>query len=161
MVPRQLSEPTLAKIRELIEANFAGRDEMYAAAETFDDVARKNICKRLAEHLAAHAVELNQILLVNGHGRYDLADVEFIDHLSERTFLEMVKELHGEKRVVTAIEQCERNLKEKYDRMLESMPEAEAEDVLGRQRDQVEFGEQVFHTMQEAIREEDDKSDRE
>ena len=36
-----LDKVTLAKIQELIEANFTGRDELYAAAESLDDEARK------------------------------------------------------------------------------------------------------------------------
>ena len=159
MVPRMLSHSTLARIRHLIEANFAGRDELYAALETLDDDARKNICKRLAEHLAGHAVELSQILLANGHGKYDLSEVEFIDHLAERTFLEMVKDIYGESRVLAAIEQCERNLKDKYDRMLTSMPEVETEGILQHQRGEVEFGEQVLHTMQKATRKDNEDAD--
>lgn len=151
MLPHTLSESTLAKIRALIEANFAGRDELYAAMETLDDDMKKNMCQRLAEHLADHAAELEQILLANAEnaeGHYDLNDIEFIDQLSERTFLEMVKDLHGEQRVVAAIEQCERKLKELYDRLLASTPEPEAEGVMQRHRKDVEFGEQVLHTMQ-------------
>jgi hypothetical protein len=154
MRPYALSESTLTKIRELVEANFAGRDELYAAVETLDDGASKDICRRLAEHLAAHGTELAQILIANQDFQFDLADIEFIDDLSERTFLEMVKEVHGEACVLASIEQCERNLKNKYERMLKSMPEtkadAEAGAVLQRQRDQVEFGENVVHTMHKA-----------
>jgi uncharacterized protein (TIGR02284 family) len=147
MQPHTLSPATLANIQELIESNYAGRDELYAAVETLDDDARKNVCRRLAEHLGGHAAELEQILLSNGDERFDPTSVEFIDHLSERMFLKIVKDQQGEANVLKAIEQCERNLKEKYDQMLRSTPESEAVGILERQRDEVEFGEQILHTM--------------
>jgi hypothetical protein len=159
MIPRILNQSTLKSIRELIEANFAGRDELYAAVETLDDDARRNICTRLAEHLAGHAIELSQILLANGHSKYALSDIEFIDHLTERTFLEMVKDMHGESRVLASIEQCERNLKEKYDQLLNSMPEEEIAGILQDQRGEVEFGEQVLHTMKKATRNDNEGAD--
>jgi hypothetical protein len=159
MIPRKLNHSTLKAIRELIEANFAGRDELYAAVETLDDDARRNICVRLAEHLAGHAAELSQILLANGRSEYKLSEVEFIDYLAERTFLEMVKDVHGETRVLASIEQCERNLKEKYDRMLTSIPEAEIAGILQHQRGEVEFGEQVLHTMKKATRNDNEDTD--
>jgi hypothetical protein len=108
----RLGDATLAKIRELIEANFAGRDELYAAAETLDDEARKKVCRRLAEHLAGHAVELEKIALASSED-IDIADVEFIDYIAEEAFLHMVKELHGSSRVIASVEQCEHNLKDK------------------------------------------------
>jgi len=150
MVFHPLSHGTLMSIRELAEANFAGRDELYAAVATVDDAPRKNICKQLADHLAAHGTELRQILVSSGHGDFDVADYQFLDHLTERMFLEMVKEVHGESSVLAAIEQCERNLKDRYDRTLESVPEQDAAGLLQRQRNQVEFGEQVAQTMRKA-----------
>jgi uncharacterized protein (TIGR02284 family) len=148
MMFQQLSGSTLDKIRVLIDANFSGRDELYAAAESLDDEARKGVCRRLAEHLADHAAELEQILLASSDRGIDELDADFIDHLSERTFLEMVKDLHGESRVLAENEQCERNLKEKYDRMIRATSESEAEGVLKRHRDDVEFAENVLHAMQ-------------
>jgi hypothetical protein len=149
MMYHQLSGPTLDRIRELIDANFSGRDELYAAVETLDDEARKVVCRRLAEHLADHAAELEQIVLASSDRGIDMTDPDFIDHLSERTFLEMVKDLHGESQVLAEIEQCERNLKEKYDRMIRATSEQDAEGVLKRHRDDIEFAEHVLHAMQE------------
>jgi uncharacterized protein (TIGR02284 family) len=149
MTLHQLSASTLERIRELIDANFTGRDELYAAVETLDDEARKGVCRRLAEHLADHAAELEQILLASSERGLDDFDAAFIDNLSERAFLEMVKELHGEARVLAEIEQCERKLKEKYDQMIQATSERDAEGVLKRQRDDVEFAEHVLHSMQE------------
>ena len=149
MTPYHLNQTTLAKIRELIEANFAVRDELYAAAESLDDEARKKVCRRLADHLGGHAAELQQILLSTNSDVVDVADVDFVDYIAEQTFLTMVRELHGSARVIAAVEQSERNLKGKYDEALQSVPEREAEGVLERQRSDVEFGEQVLHCMQD------------
>ncbi len=66
MLPRPMDDKTLAKIQELIERNFTGRDELYAAAQSMDDDARKQICRRLADHLADNAIELQQIVAASG-----------------------------------------------------------------------------------------------
>ncbi len=62
----QFDEKTLVKIQKLIEGNFAGRDELYAAAESLDSGSREHICRRLADHLAANAIELQQLLVASG-----------------------------------------------------------------------------------------------
>ena len=61
-----LNSKTLAKIQKMIEANYCGRDELYSAAEFVDDQARERICRRLADYLAANAIELQQIVAASG-----------------------------------------------------------------------------------------------
>jgi hypothetical protein len=63
----ELDQSTLVKFQELIEVNFTGRAELYAAADSLEDKARQQVCRRLADHLAAgHAVELQQLLTACG-----------------------------------------------------------------------------------------------
>ena len=66
---RNLSPQMIQRIEELVDASFSGRDELCAAAKTLDDARRSNICKQLADHLAHHAIELQQLLTVNGETR--------------------------------------------------------------------------------------------
>lgn len=148
MRPYKLNDAVLARIRELIEANFASRDELYAAAETLDDESMKKVCRRLADHLAGHAVELQQIAAARiGDSDVDVDTVEFIDYVSAQAFLEMVKEVHGPERVIAAAEQCEQNLKAKYDRVIDETSHSETEGVFQRHRSEIEFGERVLHSM--------------
>ena len=65
-MPTKLDAKILSEIQKLIEGNFTGRDELYAAAESMDDRSRERICRRLAEHLAANAIELQQLLKESG-----------------------------------------------------------------------------------------------
>ena len=78
MSPTQLNRIALRKIQELIEANFAGRDELQAAAESLDDDARQRVCRRLANHLASHAAELQQIVTACGAEPAGPLDMEVI-----------------------------------------------------------------------------------
>jgi len=150
-----LTPETLSKLRELIEANFAGRDELYAAAETVDDAAWKRVCRRLADHLAGHATELEQILLGEEEGRFDPDDMQFLDFVSQRAFLEEVKERHGSAEILAKVEQLERDLKDRYSQALNAANERHAEGVLQRQREDVEFGEDVLRSMRASAEEKD------
>lgn len=60
---RNLDNETLAKIQGLVEVRFSGRDKLYSVASHLDDSQRSSVCRKLADHLAGHAAELQQILL--------------------------------------------------------------------------------------------------
>jgi uncharacterized protein (TIGR02284 family) len=139
----ELSPQTLDRIQQLISANFAVRDELYAAARSLDDEARQQVCRRLAEHLAGHAVELQQILTASGERPVGPLDM---NSLAEALF-ESAKQSHGESGVLAAAVEREHNLKEDYDRALDYVSQPQAENVLKRQREGVEFGEQVLRGM--------------
>lgn len=143
MTRMELNPETLVKIQQLIVANFAGRDELYAAAQSLDDSARQQVCRRLAEHLAGHAVELQQILTASGQKPAGPLDLDYIAH----ALCESAKKSRGEQGVLATAAERERVLKEDYDRALNTMSHPQAENVLRRQREEVEFGEQVLHGM--------------
>lgn len=141
----ELGEGTLSKIQKLIEANFTGRDELYAAAESSDDEARKQICCQLAAHLADHAVHLQQIVASSG---VDPAEPLDVNEIASALF-DLAKANRGETGVLQVAAEGERNLKEEFDRAIETTPDQEAKALLDKQRDNVEFGEQVLRNIHE------------
>jgi uncharacterized protein (TIGR02284 family) len=147
MLPTELRPEDLGKFQELIEANFTGRDELYAAARSMDDEARQQVCRRLAEHLAGHAAELQQIVAASGSDPAEPLDVEPI---AEALF-ELAKMNHGERGVIDSAIEGERNLRKEYDRAIEDTSNPEATNTLHRQRDDVEFGEQILRGMERPV----------
>jgi uncharacterized protein (TIGR02284 family) len=143
MLPHKLDDTTLRKLQELVEANFAGRDELYAAADSLNDEDRKRVCRRLAEHLAGHAAELQQILAACGADPAGPLDI----HATADKLFELAKASRGADGVLDVAESCEKNLKQEYDRAIQDTPNQEAEAMLQGQRDDVEFGEQVMRCM--------------
>lgn len=143
MRPANLDDKTLAKIQALIEANFSGRDELYAAGKSVDDKARELICRRLAAYLAANAIELQQIVAASGVDPAGPLDTEAL----ARKLLDLAKSNRGESAVLRAAAEGEHSLKEEYDEAIEVIPDREAEAILRRHRDEVEFGEQVLRSI--------------
>ena len=143
MTRMELNSETLDKIQKLIVANFAVRDELYAAAASLDHDARQQVCNRLAEHLAGHAVELQQILIASGQTPAEPLDL----HVMAQAVYEWAKKSHGEPGVLDTAANRERDLKENYDQALDDMSHPQAENVLQRQRKEVKFGEQVLDGM--------------
>lgn len=146
MPPIELSRVALDRIQELIQANFTGRDELYAAAESLDDESRQRVCRRLAEFLAGHAVDLQQIVTAQGVEPAGPLDIESI----AQTLFDLAKLNRGEPGVLQAAAEGERDLKESYDRAIDAAAGPESEDLLRRQRDDVEFGEQILRDMGQA-----------
>ncbi|MCA9198273.1 MAG: hypothetical protein KDA87_12075 [Planctomycetales bacterium] len=140
-VPPKLIE----RLEELVDASFSGRDELYAAAKTLDDHRRSNVCKQLADHLASHAIELQQLLSVNGKeppqplNMFSIAEV----------FFQLAMNRNGESEVLRFAERCERTVKERFEAVIDIAPKGDTSAILQRQRDDIEFGEQVLQSMQD------------
>jgi uncharacterized protein (TIGR02284 family) len=143
MSPNEFDRATLSKIQKLIEANFAGRDELYAAADSLDDEARQRVCQRLAENLAGRAIELQQIVTACGVEPAEPLDTLALAH----ALFDLAKVNRGESGVLDAAAEGEQNLKHEYDRAIEETTHPKAEQVLRRHREQAEFGEQVIRGM--------------
>lgn len=148
MLPNELDDATLRKLQTLVEANFTGRDELYAAAKSLNDEDRKNVCRKLAEHLAGHAAELQQILAACGADPAGPLDT----HALAESLFDLTKATRGAHGVLHAAESCERILKQEYDQAIQATGDREAEALLQKQRDDVEFGEQVLRGMKKADR---------
>lgn len=142
---RELSPQMITRIEELVDASFCGRDELYAAAKTLDDERRSRICHQLAEHLAGHAIELQQLLTVNRHQPPQPIDTYAV----AEAFFQLAMNRDGEAEVLKIAENCERTVKERFEKVIESAPEGDTSAILSRQRDNIEFGEQVLQSMQE------------
>lgn len=141
---RNLPPQMIHHIEELVDASFSGRDELYAAAETLDDERRSNICHQLADHLANHAIELQQLLLANGETPPEPLNMYAI----AQGFFCFAKNRQGEAEVLRIAESCERTVKEHFDEVIDITSDADTSAMLERQRDDVEFGEHVLRAMQ-------------
>lgn len=148
MVPRELDKQTLEAIRRLVEANYVGRDMLYAAAEMMDDDTRDSVCRRLAEFLAGHAAELQQILMGCGAKPVEIEDIPAV---AELVLFDLVKANRGEAGVIEAAECCEQSVEEKYDQAVDDAQNSEAQAIMERQKKDVEFGEQVLRTMRDEV----------
>ena len=149
MRPTNLDSRTLSNIQKLIESNFKGRDELYAAAESVDSESRERICQRLAEHLAANAIELQQIVTASGVQPAGPLDTEAIAY----ELFDLVKLNRGEAGVLDAAAKSERSLKKDYDVAIDRTADREAEALLRKQRADVEFGEQVLRNIEKPLTE--------
>lgn len=143
MMPTNLDVETLIKMQRLIEANFTGRDELYAAADSMNNQSREHICRRLAEHLAANAVELQQLVKASGVEPAGPLDLESI----AQALFDLAKSSRGESGVLVAAAEGEENLKKNYDEVIDSTADQEATAILRKQREQVEFAEQVLRNI--------------
>ncbi len=143
MFARHLDSITLERLHELIEANFNARDSLYTAAESLEDDDQAHVCVRLADSLAGHAVELQQIVAAAGSQPPGPQDA----WTGARQQFEQAKAACGCSGVLAIAERTERDLKQGYDRALKTTFDREAEGVLGRHRNDVEFGEQVLRCI--------------
>lgn len=142
---RNLPDALIRRIEELVDASFSGRDELYAAADTLDDEKRSNVCRQLADHLADHATELQQILAINGEDTVTPLDMYSV----AETFFTLAKNRDGEAGILTAAESCERLVKERFDEVIDQTSDEDTAALLRRHRNDIEFGEHVLRSMQE------------
>ena len=135
----------LSKIEELVRANYTGRDELYVAAKALEDDDHREVCRRLADHLAGHAAELQQILLANGGPALQPSDFYSI----AEEIVESAKERKGTPGVLKVAEGYEKQVKDQYDSAINETPDdnREAKALLERQRGNVEFGEKVLRSI--------------
>lgn len=132
------------RIEELIDASYAGRDELYAAADALDDQQRRNVCLGLAEHLANHAVELQQLLVANGVGSLEPLDMYSV----AEAYFSVVKARDGDAGVLSVAEKCEQTVKERFDAVIDGTNLDDTRSMLERQRKDVEFGQDVLRSIQ-------------
>jgi uncharacterized protein (TIGR02284 family) len=143
MMLRLMDRATLPCLQDLIQANFAGRDRLYAAAATLDDRAQKTVCRRLADQLADHAAELQQVVLANAGDPGDCDET----YLAAESLFDEVWQGSGEPGVLRTAEDYEREMKQRYDAAIEQTSDREVEGLLRRHRNNIEFGEYVLCCM--------------
>lgn len=143
---RNLPHQMIEHLEQLIDASFSGRDELYAAAESLSDSRHKDVCRELANHLANHATELQQLLACNGH-----APVKPLDLLElSESFFALIKSKRGDVAILDCAERCEKVVKERYSDAISKSTDSDTSALLERQRGEVEFGENVLHAMRES-----------
>lgn len=142
---RNLPPQAVRRIEELVDASYSGRDELYAAADALDDERRSQVCRQLADHLAGHATELQQLLMMNGGEAIEPLDLYSI----AESFFGTIKRREGEAGVLNVAEACERTVKERFEQAIEATQNEDTAALLERQRDNIEFGENVLKSMQE------------
>lgn len=140
---KNLDDKTLSKIQEMVEVTFAGRDRLYSAANHLDNDERREICRELADHLAGHAAELQQILAATGNDPKGPLDV----HAIVDALLESARAQSGDSGVLDAAEKYTQEVKEDFDQAIEGTPDPDAREVLRHHRNGVEFGERVLRHM--------------
>ena len=134
-------ETTRAHIRALIQANFAGRDDLYAAV---DSETLAKICRRLAEDLANNAIELQQIALGAGMSEVNISRT---GAQLQAELMELLQQREGDQAVLEEAEECEQIVRREYDDAIEQTDSPAVADILRRQRETVEFGKSVVHGL--------------
>lgn len=144
MRPHKIDQDTLRLVEGLVAANFSARDDLYAAAKALDDDALAEICRRLAENLGGNAADLQQWLMSAGEEPSEPSEV--VRRL-QQVVIQLLKERHGSTSVLAEVETSEHELKERYDQAIENAEDSDVEELLRRQRDDVEFGERVINKV--------------
>lgn len=139
-----LDETTRQHLLALIQANFAGRDDLSAAADALGNEALSMICRRLADDLANNAIELQQIALAAG---IDDIDVNEFGAQLQAELIEMIQEGEGDQAVLEEAEECEQIVAQEYDAAIAHTDTPALADVLKQQREKVEFGKNVTHEL--------------
>src|SRR5262245_15786244 len=142
--PNSLDEFTTDRIHQLILAVFAGRDDLYAAADTLDNERLAEICRRLGHELGGHAAELQQLVILQGR---EPPEPETVESRLQRAVLELVKQYQGNRAVVAEVEVSEKEVKRQYEEAIEATPNREVKGVLRRHRDNAQFGEDILHEL--------------
>lgn len=137
-------EVTRQRIRALIQANFAGRDDLYAAADAFDSETLTLICRKLAEDLAGNAMELQQIARAAGMEKVNYRKV---GSQLQADLTEMLQQRGGDQAVLEEAQECEQLIRAEYDQAIAETESPAVEEVLRRQREKVEFGESVIQEV--------------
>lgn len=141
---KNLDDKTLSKIQEMMEVTFAGRDKLYSAANHLDDEERRDICRKLADHLAGHAIQLQQILKATGSDPKGPLDI----HAIVDALLESIRSQSGDSGILDAAEKYTHEVKEDFDQAIEKTPDPDAREVLRHHRNGVAFGERVLRQME-------------
>lgn len=139
----ELAPQEMREMQRLIESNFTGRDELYAAAQFLDDEFKGHLCRYLGEILAGNAIELRQFLTRCGIDPAEPLDVEEV----ARLLFTLAKSNRGEQGVLCVAVEGEENLKTDYDRAIHATGEPAARTMLRRQREKVEFGQRLLRRI--------------
>jgi uncharacterized protein (TIGR02284 family) len=141
MRPYSLDAQTIERLRELVAATYGGRDDLYQAAAAVEDEELALICRKLADDVAAHSAHLAQILAMHGQKPDDKKTVKMA--LSQE-IMRFLREHEHDQAVLSAANVVERGLRDQYDATIAATKDSEAQAVLRKQREEVDFAERVL-----------------
>ncbi len=132
-------------VRRLIAAGFAGRDELYAAAEALQDDGHRIVCDRLAAVLAGDATQLQQTLVRLGEEISDPTP-DSLESWDEAVF-EEAKRRQDETGVLNAAAAGMHRLRGCYEQALESPANVSLYRLLRMHCNDVVLSEQILRQM--------------
>jgi uncharacterized protein (TIGR02284 family) len=146
----QIDQATLDKVQDLIRTNLVSRDSLYAAADKLDGPALQMICRRLADELGGHVVDLQQVLL--GRGQKPVGPEDELVKKLRFVVVEVLKQRPSSQQVVIEAEGRTRLLKKKYDAAIDHAEDGPIKSLLHKQRQNTEFGGEVLEAIEEVHR---------
>ena len=135
----------LASLTDLVDANFAGHDDLHAASLTIEDPEKSASLRQLSEELRRHAIELQGLLSDMGISSSSPAKTE----LQSRAFFDFAKQQNGTEEILRIAANCYRIVKDEYDSVLDTHPENATTDFLRRQYGVIDVGEATLRAMGE------------
>jgi uncharacterized protein (TIGR02284 family) len=145
--PYSLDPETIAQLRQLVATNYAGRDDLYTAAEHLDDEDLSAICRKLADDLAGNTAFLEQIIVMHGAEPGFAEKVAFT--LGEE-IMQFLRSGRGDQSIVSAMQDKQGQLREKYDETIAATDNPEAQSILEQQKKDVDFAERVLRQVSPA-----------
>jgi uncharacterized protein (TIGR02284 family) len=144
--PHSLDAKTIEQLRRIVAQTYAGRDDLYAAADSLNDEDLVTVCRKLADELAANSETLQQIILMQGA---EAVAPETITSLLTKELASYLRENAPKKLILAGAKDSQSKLRGEYDAAIEATEDSEAEALLRRQREDVDFGERVLRRLSE------------
>jgi hypothetical protein len=127
-----------------VVATYSGRDDLYAAAAQVNDEDLGKICCKLADDLAGSAAYLEQIIIMHdGEPGYASA----VTSVLGEEIMKLLRAGRGDQGIVSAVQQEQTKLREKYDATIAATHDTETHALLETQKRDVEFAESVLRKV--------------
>jgi uncharacterized protein (TIGR02284 family) len=142
--PHSLDSKTIARLRQLVVATYSGRDDLYTAAEQVGDDDLSVICRKLADNLAGHAADLEQIILMHNE------EPGFEDALTSTLSYEILQFLRkgrGDNGIISVVQKEQSDIQKQYDATIAAARDPAAHEVLEKQKKDVNFAERVLRRV--------------
>lgn len=139
--PYTLDTDMLQRIRQLVGNLYCGRDDLYQIAEQLTDKELAAICNKLADDLAAKNSHWEQIMLMHGEQPDIQEDLTMVLGAEIMKFL---REGQSDKERVNLAQDEESKLAQEYEETIVAVRDPEAQALLKKQKEDVEFGKRVL-----------------
>jgi uncharacterized protein (TIGR02284 family) len=142
--PHSLESESIARLRHLAAATYAGRDDLYAAAGQVGDEDLSTICRKLADDLADHTAYLEQIIAMHGE---EPGFKEAVTSALSEEIMRFLRKGRGDQGIISAVRETQSELREQYDATIAATPDPEAQSILEEQKRDVGFAERVLRKV--------------